>query len=40
MNRRDFLKTSAGAAGFYRCLRGGAQAVWAPAGTRVTERAA
>ena len=34
------LVAAAGAAGFYRCLRGGAQAVWAPAGTRVTERAA
>lgn len=34
------LVAAAGTAGFYRCLRGGAQAVWAPAGTRVTERAA
>ncbi len=31
---------AAGAAGFYRVLRGGAQPMWTPAGVRVTERAA
>jgi len=34
------LVAAAGVAGFHRFLRGGAQAVWAPAGSRVTERAA
>jgi glycosyltransferase involved in cell wall biosynthesis len=34
------LVAAAGAAGYYRFLRGGAQAVWAPAGPRVRERAA
>ncbi len=34
------LVAAAGVAGFYRVVRGGAQAVWAPAGARVTERAA
>jgi len=34
------LVAAAGMAGFYRFVRGGVQAVWAPAGTRVTERAA
>jgi glycosyl transferase family 2 len=34
------LVAAAGAAGFYRALRGGAQPMWAPAGARVTERAA
>jgi hypothetical protein len=34
------LVAAAGPAGFYRFVRGGAQAVWAPAGTRVSERAA
>lgn len=34
------LVTAAGVAGFGRFLRGGAQAVWAPAGAGVTERAA
>ena len=34
------LVAAAGAAGFYRVLRGGAQPMWAPAGVRVTERAA
>jgi glycosyltransferase involved in cell wall biosynthesis len=34
------LVAAAGTAGFYRFLRGGAQAVWTPAGVRVTERAA
>ena len=34
------LVTAAGVAGFARFLRGGVQAVWAPAGTGVAERAA
>ena len=34
------LVAAAGTVGFYRFVRGGAQAVWAPAGARVTERAA
>ena len=34
------LVAAAGTAGFYRVLRGGAQPMWAPAGARVTERAA
>jgi glycosyltransferase involved in cell wall biosynthesis len=34
------LVAAAGMAGLYRFARGGVQAVWAPAGTRVTERAA